>query len=140
MEQIYDWFETRMRLNYGGQATMSLPNGGFINTMIGHRARLPANSYAQADAANVGLNSGWICARRTRRAFCLCAFLRPSASSPRAASTRAAAGRRRRIRHNELDPISLQLQYANYASQQAIGFDVPPRPPARHIILRKTTS
>ncbi len=91
----YDRFETGTRLNYGGQATMSLSNGGFINAMIGQSRQIAgANSYAQADAANVGLDSGLELARvGHRRAFRLCALVRFSASSPRAASTRAACAR-----------------------------------------------
>ena len=123
----YDRFETGTRLNYGGQATLSLSNGGFINAMIGQSRQIAgANSYAQADAANVGLDSG-LDSRASdivgRFAFA------PSSVLSLVAKGRFDKGNLRARRLDvfatmNLDPISLQLQYANYASQPAIGFDV----------------
>ncbi len=123
----YDRFETGTRLNYGGQATMSLPNGGFINTMIGQSRQIAgANSYAQADAANVGLDSGL----NSRASDIVGRFaFAPSSLLSFVAKGRFDKGNLRARRLDifatmNLDPISLQLQYANYASQQAIGFDI----------------
>ncbi|MBI1981497.1 MAG: LPS assembly protein LptD, partial [Methylocystis sp.] len=123
----YDRFETGTRLNYGGQATMSLPNGGFINTMIGQSRQIAgANSYAQADAANVGLNSGL----NSRASDIVGRFaFAPSSLLSFVAKGRFDKGSLRARRLDlfatlNLDPISLQLQYANYASQPAIGFDM----------------
>ncbi|TLG74080.1 LPS assembly protein LptD [Methylocystis sp. B8] len=123
----YDRFETGVRLNYGGQATMSLPNGGFINTMIGQSSQIAgANPYAQIDAANVGLNSGLN--SRTSDIVGRFAFA-PSSLLSFVAKGRfdknSLRGRRiDLVATLNLDPISVQLQYANYASQQAIGFDM----------------
>ena len=123
----YDRFETGMRLNYGGQATLSLPNGGFINAMTGQSRQIAgANSYAQPDAANVGLDSG-LDSRASdivgRFAFA------PSSRSQFVAKGRFDKDSLRARRIDvfatiNLDPITLHLQYANYASQPAIGFDV----------------
>ncbi|MBM3576474.1 MAG: LPS-assembly protein LptD [Alphaproteobacteria bacterium] len=123
----YDRFETGVRLNYGGQATMSLPNGGFINTMIGQSSQIAgANPYAQIDAANVGLNSG-LNSRTSdivgRFAFAPSSFL--SFVAKGRFDKNSLRGRRIDLLATlNLDPISVQLQYANYASQQAIGFDM----------------
>jgi LPS-assembly protein len=104
-----------------------LSNGGFINAMIGQSRQIAgANSYAQADAANVGLDSG-LDSRASdivgRFAFA------PSSVLSLTAKGRFDKGSLRARRVDvfatmNLDPISLQLQYANYASQPAIGFDV----------------
>lgn len=123
----YDRFETGTRLNYGGQGTLSLPNGGFVNAMIGQSRQIAgANGYSTADAANVGLNSGL----DTRTSDIVGRF----AFAPTSMLSFVAKGRfdkdslrARRIdlfASLRLDPITLQLQYANYASQPAIGFDM----------------
>jgi LPS-assembly protein len=106
---------------------MSLSNGGFINAMIGQSRQIAgANSYAQADAANVGLDSG-LDSRASdivgRFAFA------PSSVLSLVAKGRFDKGSLRARRLDvlatlNLDPMSLQVQYANYASQPAIGFDV----------------
>ena len=122
----YDRFETGTRLNYGGQATLSLENGGFVNAMIGQSRQLAgANSYSQPDAANVGLNSGL----DTRSSDIVGRF----AFAPAPVVNFVAKGRfdkdnlrARRIdllASFNLDPLWLEVQYANYASQRAIGFD-----------------
>ncbi|HEY8161651.1 MAG TPA: LPS assembly protein LptD [Methylocystis sp.] len=123
----YDRFETGTRLNYGGQATLALPGGGFVNAMVGQSSQIAGkNSYSTADAANVGLNSGL----DTRVSDIVGRF----AFAPNAFMSFVAKGRfdkdslnARRIdlfSNFNFEPISLQLQYANYASQPAIGFDV----------------
>ncbi len=55
----YDQFETGVRANYGGQLAVNFKNGGYFNLLAGQSAQLAGqNSYATADAANVGLSSG----------------------------------------------------------------------------------
>lgn len=123
----YDRFETGTRLNYGGQATFTLPNGGFINAMAGQSRQLAGkNGYSTADAANVGLSSGldtrtsdWV----GRFAFApssLVSFVAKGRFDPDGLRAR----RLDLIASFKLDPLTLNLQYANYASQPAIGFDM----------------
>jgi LPS-assembly protein len=123
----YDRFETGTRLNYGGQATLSLPNGGFINAMVGQSSQIAgSNSYSTADAANVGLNSGLdsrVSDLVGRFAFAPNALISFVAKG-RFDKTDLTARRIDLFTNVNFDPISLQVQYANYASQPAIGFDV----------------
>ena len=123
----YDRFETGTRVNYGGQATLSLANGGFVNAMIGQSTQVAgANPYATADAANVGLDSGL----NSRVSDLVGRF----AFAPNAAISFMAKGRFDRTTMDarridllstfRLAPITFELQYANYQSQPAIGFDV----------------
>jgi LPS-assembly protein len=123
----YDRFETGVRVNYGGQATMTLPNGGFLNAMIGQSSQIAgSNSYATADAANVGLNSG-LDSRLSdivgRVAVAPASFVTFTAKG-RFDKDNLVAKRIDLFSTINFDPITLQLQYANYASQPAIGFDV----------------
>ncbi len=121
----YDRFETGTRLNYGGQATMRLPNGGSINAMAGQSRQLIGdNAYSSADAANVGLASGL----DTRTSD----WVGRLAVSPWSRLSFVAKGRfdteyfnARRIdlySNIDLDAVNLSVQYANYASQGPIGF------------------
>jgi LPS-assembly protein len=123
----YDRFETGTRLNYGGQATMTLANGGFLNAMVGQSSQIAgANGYATADAANVGLDSGL----NSRVSDIVGRF----AVAPASFMSFIAKGRfdkdnliAKRIdlfTTLNFDPVSFQLQYANYASQPSIGFGV----------------
>ncbi|MBI1867449.1 MAG: LPS-assembly protein LptD [Methylocystis sp.] len=122
----YDRFETGTRLNYGGQTTLTLANGGFINAMAGQsRQVVGENAYADADAANVGLASGlntrtsdWV----GRFAFAPTSLLSFVAKG-RFDETNLHARRIDLVSSLKLDPLVLNLQYANYASQSAIGFD-----------------
>lgn len=55
----YDQFETGTRSNYGGQVSATFNNGSYASFVAGQSAQLSGkNSYATADAANVGLSSG----------------------------------------------------------------------------------
>jgi LPS-assembly protein len=55
----YDQFETGTRANYGGEATLNFKNGSYVNFIGGQSYQVAGtNSYATADAANVGLSSG----------------------------------------------------------------------------------
>jgi LPS-assembly protein len=121
----YDRFETGTRLNYGGQATLSLPNGGYINALAGQSLQVAgANSYAQIDAANVGLSSG-LNTRASdlvgRFAFAPASFFQFVAKG-RFDKDNLAARRIDLVASLKLAPVTLDLQYANYASQPAIGF------------------
>ena len=123
----YDRYETGTRLNYGGQASMTFFNGAFANALLGQSIQLAGmNSYSTADAANVGLSSGL----DTRASD----FVARLAFAPNSQITFVAKGRfdkdsleARRVDVGaswKLNPLTLNLQYANYAAQPVIGFDV----------------
>ncbi|MCC3247324.1 LPS assembly protein LptD [Methylocystis sp. WRRC1] len=123
----YDRFETGTRLNYGGQATLSLANGGFINAMFGQSRQIAGNnSYSTADAANVGLNSG-LDSRTSdlvgRLAFAPASWVNFVAKG-RFDKDNMQMRRLDLLASFNLNPISVDLQYANYSAQPAIGFDV----------------
>jgi LPS-assembly protein len=55
----YDRFEGGLRANYGGQYTARFDNGAYANVLVGQSFQMSGrNSYANPDAANVGLGSG----------------------------------------------------------------------------------
>ncbi len=123
----YDRFETGTRLNYGGQATMTFNNGVYVNGLVGQSRQLAgANPYAVADAANVGLQSGL----NTRTSD----IVGRLAIAPTDNVTFVAKGRfdseslaARRIdlfTSYKMQPVTLELHYANYTAQPQIGFDV----------------
>lgn len=123
----YDRFETGTRLNYGGQFTMNFNNGGFVNVLGGQSLQVAGrNGYATADAANVGLSSG-LDSRRSD-------YVGRFAIAPNSTFSFVAKGRfdvdtfsPRRIdliAGATFGPLVLTAQYANYASQPAIGFDI----------------
>jgi len=122
----YDRFETGLRLNYGGQATLALPTGGFVNAMAGQSRQLAgANAYATPDAANVGIASGldtrtsdWV----GRFAFAPWAPLQFIAKG-RFDQDTMKARRIDLVAALKWDPITFDLQYANYSAQTPIGFD-----------------
>ena len=123
----YDRFETGTRLNYGGQATMSFSNGGFINAMAGQSQQVAGpNAYSMADAANVGLASG-LNTRTSdyvgRLVVAPASFLNFTAKG-RFDKNSLDARRIDMLATINLNPLTLGIQYANYASQQQIGFDV----------------
>ncbi|MGA8169371.1 MAG: LPS assembly protein LptD [Methylocystis sp.] len=122
----YDRYETGVRANYGAQASMTFSNGAFANALIGQSRQVAGvNSYATADAANVGLASGL----DTRASD----IVGRVSFSPNSKITFIAKGRfdqdtlqARRLdlaASWKLEPLTLNIQYANYASQPVIGFD-----------------
>ncbi|TDX60916.1 LPS-assembly protein [Methylosinus sp. sav-2] len=122
----YDRFETGTRINYGGQATMTFANGGFVNALAGQSRQLAGkNGYSTADAANVGLASGldtrtsdWV----GRLAIAPTSFF--SIVGKGRFDPDGLRGRRIDVVASfKLDPLTVNLQYANYASQAVIGFD-----------------
>lgn len=123
----YDRFETGTRANYGGQFTLNLPNGGFVNAMAGQSVQLfGRNGYATSDAANAGLSSGL----DSRRSDYVARF----AIAPNSTFSFIAKGRfdvnTLALRRADLvfgatfGALNLTAQYANYATQPVIGFDV----------------
>ncbi len=123
----YDRFETGVRLNYGGQATLNFNNGGFINVMAGQSFQLAGrNSYATPDAANVGLSSG-LDSRRSdyvgRIAFAPNGMLSFVAKA-RFDQANMHLRRLDLVAGATLGPLTATAQYANYSAQPIIGFDV----------------
>ena len=123
----YDRFETGTRLNYGGQATMTFSNGGFVSGLVGQSRQLVgANAYSSADAANVGLSSGLETRSSDivgRLAFAPASFFSLTAKG-RFDKDSLRARRLDLVASFKLDPLTLDLHYANYAAQRAIGFDL----------------
>ncbi len=123
----YDRFETGTRLNYGGQATLTFANGGYVNVAGGQSLQVAGrNGYAIADAANVGLSSGldtrrsdyvgrFAIAPNSTFAFVAKARFDVNTFSPRRIDLIGSA---------TFGALVLNAQYANYASQPVIGFDV----------------
>jgi LPS-assembly protein len=123
----YDRYETGTRLNYGGQASMTFANGAFANALLGQSVQIAGvNSYSTADAANVGLSSGL----DTRASDIVGRFaFAPAPNIAFVAKGRfdkdSLQARRLDLAASwRLDPLTLNVQYANYASQPVIGFDV----------------
>jgi LPS-assembly protein len=122
----YDRFETGTRLNYGGQATLTLDNGAYFNGLVGQSRQLAGpNAYATPDAANVGLSSGLD--TRTSDIVGRLAFA-PTSTVTFVGKGRFDADdlRARRIdafTSIKLDPLLLEVHYANYQAQPEIGFD-----------------
>lgn len=122
----YDRFEGGVRANVGGQYTMNFTNGGYANVLAGQSFQLAGhNSYANADAANIGIGSGLDKSRSD--------YVARAAVSPFKGYSFIAKGRFdpdnlavRRVdlsANANLGPISTSLQYARYLAQPAIGFD-----------------
>lgn len=123
----YDRFETGTRANYGGQATMTFSNGAYVNALIGQSRQVAgANPYAVADAANVGLQSG-LDTRTSdiigRVAIAPTNYLTFVAKG-RFDSDSLAARRIDLFASYKMQPLTLELHYANYTAQPEIGFDV----------------
>ena len=122
----YDRFEGGVRANYGAQYTMNLTNGGYANVLAGQSFQLAGrNSYATADAANVGISSGL----DTRRSD----YIARAAVSPFSDLSFIAKGRfdegnftMRRfdasVNANVLG-LATSLQYARYLATPALGYD-----------------
>ena len=123
----YDQFETGVRANYGGQFSFNFKNGGYFNALAGQSAQLAGqNSYATADAANVGLSSGL----DTR----LSDYVVGTNLSPIPAFAIGAQARfdSKTLDNRRLDVTTTMnfgaltggIQFANYAAQPLIGYDV----------------
>lgn len=123
----YDRFEGGTRANYGAQYTLTFDNGGYIDVMAGQSYQLAGrNSYAMADAAAVGLESGL----DTRLSDTVARL----AVSPSPMFSFIAKGRfdshdfnmRRLDLMANIDwgPLETGLQFARYEAQPLIGYDV----------------
>ena len=123
----YDQFETGVRANYGGQFSYNFKNGGYFNALAGQSVQLAGNnSYATADAANVGLSSGL----DTR----LSDYVVGSTLSPLPAFAIGAQARfdSKTLENRRLDvtttlnfgPLTGSIQFADYSAQPLIGYDV----------------
>ena len=121
----YDRFEGGLRANVGLQYTMTFQNGGYANLLAGQSFQLAGNnSYAAADAANVGINSGLDKSRSD--------YVARAAVSPFSGVSFIAKGRfdNQNFDLRRLDvvaaanygPLEASLQYARYQAQPAIGF------------------
>ena len=122
----YDRFETGVCANLGAQYSMNFTHGGYANILVGQSFQLAGrNSYANADAANVGISSGL----DTKRSDYVARALY---SSPGGLSF-IAKGRfdENNFTMRRLDValnakvfgLDTSLQYARYAAQPALGYD-----------------
>ena len=123
----YDRFETGTRANYGAQFAMNFKNGGYANLLAGQSAQLAGtNSFATADAANVGLSSGL----DTRRSDYVAGLtIAPISTVSFAANSRFDVNTFENRRLDLSTSINLgaltgTVQFANYAAQPLIGYTV----------------
>jgi LPS-assembly protein len=123
----YDRFETGVRANYGGQATYSFNNGGYVKFVGGQSYQVAGtNSYALPSLTNIGLQSGL----ETRASDYVGAFT----FAPNSVYSFIAKGRfdSATFDPERIDLISKfdfsawsgQVQYANYDAQPLIGYPV----------------
>lgn len=122
----FDRFEGGVRANYGAQYTAKFDNGGYANMMVGQSYQLSGrNSYANPDAANVGLSSGL----DTRQSD----YVTRAAIAPNTNYTFVAKGRfdpfDLHLRRLDLmanarwGALGASLQYARYEAQPELGYD-----------------
>jgi LPS-assembly protein len=123
----YDQFETGTRSNYGAQLSMNFKNGGYANFIAGQSAQLAGkNSYATADAANVGLSSGL----DTRRSdYVAGATVAPASFISFAANSRFDVDTLEPRRIDLVTNLKLAsftggIQFARYTAQPLIGYNV----------------
>lgn len=121
----YDRFEGGMRANYGGQYTARFDNGTYANVMLGQSYQMTGrNSFANPDAANVGLGSGLDTKQSdyvARAAFSIDNYsfvaktrLDPDDHHMRRLDLLATA---------RFGSFTSSLQYARYEAQPLLGFD-----------------
>ncbi len=122
----YDRFEGGARANYGAQYTMTFRNGAYFNAMVGQSRQLAGrNSYATADAANIGLSSGL----DTRASDIVSRFsIAPNSQFAFIAKGRFdqssfALRRLDLIANAKFERFDAALQYARYDAQPLLGFD-----------------
>jgi LPS-assembly protein len=122
----YDRFETGTRFNYGGQATLTMNNGAYVNGLVGQSRQVAgANPYASPDAANVGLSSGLnsrasdVVGRIAIAPTSTITFVGKARLDPETWVARRIDG----FASLKLDPLTFEAHYANYESQPMIGFD-----------------
>jgi LPS-assembly protein len=123
----YDRFETGTRANYGAEVSASFKDGGHINLIGGQSIQVAGtNSYATPDAANTGLSSGL----DTRRSDYVTALtIAPNTNLAFIAKARfdadSLAERRLDLAATyDFGALTGSIQFANYAAQPVIGYDV----------------
>ena len=121
----YDRFEGGLRANYGAQYTARFDSGGYANFLFGQSYQMAGrNSYANPDAANIGLSSGLdtkqsdYIARTAisvdRYSFVAKTRLDPNDMHIRRLDLLASAG---------FGDFTTSLQYARYEAQPFLGYD-----------------
>ncbi len=121
----YDRFETGVRANYGAQFMLDMGKNGYASAMFGQSAQIAGvNSYATADAANIGISSGL----DTRDSDYVSRFsYAPSSNFTFIAKARfdqqTWAPRRIDASANaHFGPLTLGVQFADYEAQPEIGY------------------
>ena len=122
----YDRFEGGLRANYGGQYTARFDAGGYANLMLGQSYQMAGrNSYANPDAANVGLGSGLDTKQSdyvARAAFSPngnYSFVAKSRMDPNDYHLR----RLDLLASGRFGMFTTSLQYARYEAQPLLGYD-----------------
>ncbi len=122
----FDRVEGGTRLNYGLQYTASFANGGHANIVGGQSIQLAGqNSYAIADAANTGLNSGL---DTTRSNYVLGETIAPFSSNLSFTSKQqfdsvdGSLARFDAIVSAKTDRWSANVDYGHYAAQPLLGW------------------
>lgn len=121
----YDRFEGGTRLNTGARYTMTFNNGASVNVTAGQSFQLAGrNSYATADAANIGLSSGLDTARSDYvAALTLSSGTGLNFVAKARFDAQTMTGRRLDfIASADLGPVLASLQYARYEAQPEIGY------------------
>ena len=121
----YDRFEGGLRANYGGQYTARFDNGAYANLMVGQSYQMSGrNSYANPDAANVGLGSGLDTKRSdyvARAAVSIdnYSFVAKTRLDPEDHHLR----RLDLLATARFGSLSSSVQYARYEAQPLLGYD-----------------
>ena len=122
----YDRFEGGLRANYGAQYTARFDRGGYGNLMFGQSYQMAGrNSYANPDAANIGLASGL----ETRQSdYVARAAFSPDGNYSFVAKSRMDPNdyhlrRLDLLASGRFGAFTSSLQYARYEAQPALGFD-----------------
>ena len=123
----YDRFETGTRANYGAQFTMNFNNSGYVNLIGGQSYQVAGtNSYATPDAANVGLSSG-LDTRLSDYVSALTIAPNPILAFVTKARFDVSSLDLKRLDvalNYNLGALTGSIQFADYASQPVIGYDV----------------
>ena len=121
----YDRFEGGTRLNAGARYTMTFNNGASVGIVAGQSFQLAGrNSYATADAANIGLSSGL----DTRRSDYVAALTLSSGNGLGFVAKTRFDQNNFNLRRLDLiasvnkGPLMASLQYASYDAQPQIGY------------------
>ncbi len=121
----YDRFEGGLRANYGGQYTARFDSGGYANVMIGQSYQMAGrNSYANPDAANIGLGSGLDTKQadyiaRAALSIDTYSFVAKTRMDPDDFHLR----RLDLLATGRFDAFTTSLQYARYEAQPYLGYD-----------------